>query len=167
MALSQVSDLTFCLGCKVNASVLARAAQGLRTGAQMYSAIALGFLVKDSAARRAAAAAQLPGGSLEAVAALVERCLQFYMLAGALSEVNQRSLGALVVRAAAQLPITFPACSFSVLQVRPLPPLRPLGSPIDLPRAGTLVQLDQLAECSLAHCPNLFVWFISCSGSCC
>lgn len=67
--------------------------------AQMYSAIVLGFLVKDSAERRAAAATQLPGGTLEAVAALVERCLRFYMLAGALSEVNRRSLGDLVVRA--------------------------------------------------------------------
>ena len=85
------------------------------TGAQMYSAIALGFLVKDSAARRAAAAAQLPGGSLEAVAALVERCLQFYMLAGALSEVNQRSLGALVVSAAALLAVTLPTCLILIL----------------------------------------------------
>lgn len=50
---------------------------------EAYAAILLGFLVQDSAAARAQAAALLPGGGLACMCDAVGRCLAFYVTAGA------------------------------------------------------------------------------------
>jgi hypothetical protein len=60
---------------------------------EVYAAILLGFLVEGDQAARAEAAALLPGGAgLAPVVAAVERCLAFYVSAGAITKGSERSL---------------------------------------------------------------------------
>jgi hypothetical protein len=59
---------------------------------QVYAAMLLGFLVEGQLSLRLAAAKLLPGGTLEAVTGAIERCLHFYINAGAITEHNERSL---------------------------------------------------------------------------
>lgn len=63
---------------------------------EVYAAILLGFLVEGCPAARAQAAALLPTASLEPVVAAVQRCLLFYVSAGAMTKGNEESLRALL-----------------------------------------------------------------------
>ncbi|KIY96796.1 hypothetical protein MNEG_11166 [Monoraphidium neglectum] len=59
---------------------------------EAYSAMLLGFLLRGSPGLQHAAAARLAGGSLEPVAAAIQRCLAFYVTAGAITEGTRGKL---------------------------------------------------------------------------
>lgn len=63
---------------------------------EVYAAILLGFLVEGDQTAQVEAAALLPGGTLKSVVAAVQRCLQFYVTAGALTQHTENSLRALL-----------------------------------------------------------------------
>ena len=59
---------------------------------EVYAALLIGFLVGPAPQLRDEATAALPGGSLEPVRAGVQRCLKFYLDAGAITERTEESL---------------------------------------------------------------------------
>ena len=59
---------------------------------EVYAALLIGFLIAPAPQLRAEATAALSGGSLEAVRAGVQRCLKFYLDAGAITERTEQSL---------------------------------------------------------------------------
>jgi hypothetical protein len=59
---------------------------------EAYSAMLLCFLLRGSPGLQHAAAARLAGGSLEPVAAAIQRCLAFYVTAGAITEGTRGKL---------------------------------------------------------------------------
>ena len=63
---------------------------------EVYASILLGFLVEGDEAARKEASGELPGGSLECVVSAVERALNFYVSAGAITQGSEQSLRSLV-----------------------------------------------------------------------
>jgi len=63
---------------------------------EVYASILLGFLVEGDEAARKEACGELPGGSLECVVSAVERALNFYVSAGAITQGSEQSLRSLV-----------------------------------------------------------------------
>lgn len=78
---------------------LLREGEGEATAAtvESYAAILLGLLVKDSASARVEAQQIFSGISLETVIEAIQRCLVFYLRAGALTEQMENTLKELVV----------------------------------------------------------------------
>lgn len=81
-------------GCdELTADELARQEEeGKAAILQVYSALLIGFLVAPRPQLQAEVRGSLAGGSLQAVAAGVQRCLHFYLDAGAITEKSERSL---------------------------------------------------------------------------
>lgn len=63
---------------------------------EVYAAILLGFLVEGDKEAQKAAAELLPGKSLAPVVSAVQRCLNFYVTAGAITQRTEASLRALL-----------------------------------------------------------------------
>ena len=63
---------------------------------EVYAAILLGFLVEGDKNAQKEAAKVLPGNSMECVLSAVQKCLHFYVTAGALTQRTEASLRALL-----------------------------------------------------------------------
>ena len=59
---------------------------------EAYTAMLAGFLLRGSPQLQAVAAALLPGGTLDGVVAAIQRCLAFYVTAGAITEGTRDKL---------------------------------------------------------------------------
>ncbi|KAL4429823.1 hypothetical protein ABPG77_010940 [Micractinium sp. CCAP 211/92] len=68
----------------------------VRSMAEVYAAVLLGFLIQDCPEARSQAAALLPGRSLDGVAAAVGRALDFYATMGAMTQDNMENLRCLL-----------------------------------------------------------------------
>lgn len=68
----------------------------VRSMAEVYAAVLLGFLIQDCPDARRQAAALLPGRSLDGVAAAVGRALDFYATMGAMTQDNMDNLRGLL-----------------------------------------------------------------------
>jgi len=67
-------------------------AEGEASIVEVYAAMLLGFLVEGDPKLRQRAAALLPGGSLQPVVSAVERCLEFYIRADAITDSTSAKL---------------------------------------------------------------------------
>ena len=63
---------------------------------EVYSGMLLGFMVQASSQAREAASGLLPGGNLGVVVGAVERCLQFYVQTGAITDSSRAKLEGLL-----------------------------------------------------------------------
>jgi hypothetical protein len=63
---------------------------------EVYSGMLLGFMVQASSKAREAASKLLPGGDLRVVVGAVERCLQFYVQTGAITDSSRAKLEGLL-----------------------------------------------------------------------
>ncbi|KAL4437365.1 hypothetical protein ABPG75_004504 [Micractinium tetrahymenae] len=68
----------------------------VKSMAEVYAAVLLGFLIQDCPEARGQAAALLPGRSLDGVAAAVEHALDFYATMGAMTQDNVDNLRGLL-----------------------------------------------------------------------
>eukprot|EP00967_Tisochrysis_lutea_P002894 scaffold3498_cov17-Tisochrysis_lutea.AAC.1 len=55
---------------------------------QVYASMLLGFIIQDCPSTRGLAATLLPGGTLKPLVSAIQRCLAFYVSAGAITDVR-------------------------------------------------------------------------------
>lgn len=71
-------------------------AEGEASIVEVYAAMLLGFLIEEDSSLRQQAASLLPGGTLEPIVAAVEKCLEFYVRADAITDSSSTKLKNLV-----------------------------------------------------------------------